>query len=211
MKDTKNSILDVASAMFAKSDYDSISTRDIAKAADVNISAISYYFGNKEGLYLEVINNAISFIKESNKSWVNLVLNFKISNDKEENLNNFLNILNAYVDCIISNITFMNSNSIILLKNSTKTELISEIVYNKLFLPLYRVLSRIFVSITGLEKNDSKITFIVNMILGQVTNIMVHKDMILKSLNIKVFDTNSIEELKRIFVNHTRAILNMYK
>ena len=125
MKDTKNSILDVASAMFAKSDYDSISTRDIAKAADVNISAISYYFGNKEGLYLEVINNAISFIKESNKSWVNLVLNFKISNDKEENLNNFLNILNAYIDCVISNITFMNSKSIVLIKNSTKTKLIS--------------------------------------------------------------------------------------
>ena len=84
-------------------------------------------------------------------------------------------------------------------------------MYDKLFSPLHNVLSKIFISITGLEKNDSRVTFIINMILGQITNIIVHKDMILKSLNIKVFDTNSIEELKRIFVNHTRAILNMYK
>ncbi len=210
MKDTKKAILDIASVMFAKGDYDSISTRDIAKRANVNISAISYYFGNKDGLYLEVIENAISFIKDSNESWVKLVLNFKISNNRDENLNNFLNILGAYVDCVINNTVFMNSNSIVLLKNSAKNNLVSNTVYNELFLPLNNILSRIFISITGLEPNNLKITFIVNMILGQMTDIAIHKDMILKLLGIKMFDNEGIEMLKRIFVEHARAIMNMY-
>ena len=55
MKDTKENILEVATDMFANGDFDSISTRDIAKKAGVNLSAISYYFENKEGLYVAVI------------------------------------------------------------------------------------------------------------------------------------------------------------
>ena len=37
--------------LFAEKGIDGTSTRDIAKAADLNISLISYYFGGKEGLY----------------------------------------------------------------------------------------------------------------------------------------------------------------
>jgi AcrR family transcriptional regulator len=40
--------------LFAQRGYRQTSTRDIAEAADVNIGAISYYFGDKAGLYRAV-------------------------------------------------------------------------------------------------------------------------------------------------------------
>ncbi|MBX2996722.1 MAG: TetR family transcriptional regulator [Bdellovibrionaceae bacterium] len=42
---------EVAIRLFAQSGIDGVSTRDIAREANVNISLISYYFGGKEGLY----------------------------------------------------------------------------------------------------------------------------------------------------------------
>ena len=44
-------LLDEAVRLFAEQGFARTSTRAIAQAADVNISAISYYFGDKEGLY----------------------------------------------------------------------------------------------------------------------------------------------------------------
>lgn len=40
--------------LFAEQGYAKTSTREIASAAEVNISAISYYFGDKQGLYRAV-------------------------------------------------------------------------------------------------------------------------------------------------------------
>jgi len=44
-------LLQAALALFAEKGYSKTSTREIAQAAGANISAISYYFGDKAGLY----------------------------------------------------------------------------------------------------------------------------------------------------------------
>lgn len=50
-------LLACALQLFAEKGYSSTSTREIAKAAQVNISAISYYFGDKANLYRTVFND----------------------------------------------------------------------------------------------------------------------------------------------------------
>lgn len=50
-QDSKDRLLQAATALFAEKGYDSVSLREITAAAGVNISMISYYFGNKKGLY----------------------------------------------------------------------------------------------------------------------------------------------------------------
>ncbi|KQU83658.1 TetR family transcriptional regulator [Variovorax sp. Root318D1] len=49
--EARQRLLYAALALFAANGYAKTSTREIARAADVNISAISYYFGDKAGLY----------------------------------------------------------------------------------------------------------------------------------------------------------------
>jgi len=48
-----------AMACFLNDDYHRVTTRQIAAAADTNISMIRYYFGNKEGLYEEMIRHTL--------------------------------------------------------------------------------------------------------------------------------------------------------
>lgn len=49
--ESRQKLLDVAIRLFAEKGFDGTSVKDLADAADVNVSLISYYFGNKEGLY----------------------------------------------------------------------------------------------------------------------------------------------------------------
>jgi len=58
--DTKTKIMEIAHGLFAKKGYDAVSVRDISKEADVNISAISYHFENKLGLYQSIIMHTMS-------------------------------------------------------------------------------------------------------------------------------------------------------
>jgi AcrR family transcriptional regulator len=54
-EETRGRILEVALDLFATSGFDGASTRTIAQRAGVNLPAIQYYFGSKEGLYRAVV------------------------------------------------------------------------------------------------------------------------------------------------------------
>lgn len=63
-EDTRLRILRTALRVFAEEGYDGASTRTLAQQAGVNLPALQYYFGNKEGLYRAVVDH-ISGIVES--------------------------------------------------------------------------------------------------------------------------------------------------
>ncbi len=54
-EETRARILDAALILFAASGFEGASTRTIAERAGVNLPAIQYYFGSKEGLYRAVV------------------------------------------------------------------------------------------------------------------------------------------------------------
>ena len=58
-EDTRRRILDAALEVFAAEGYEGASTRLLAERAGVNLPAIQYYFGSKEGLYRAVIDSII--------------------------------------------------------------------------------------------------------------------------------------------------------
>ena len=54
---TKDRILDEAEALFAVRGYHAVSVRQITGAANCNLAAVNYHFGNKQNLYLEVFRS----------------------------------------------------------------------------------------------------------------------------------------------------------
>ncbi len=55
--EARNRLLDAAMALFAEKGFSKTSTREIAQAAQINIASISYYFGDKAGLYRAVFSD----------------------------------------------------------------------------------------------------------------------------------------------------------
>jgi TetR/AcrR family transcriptional regulator, regulator of cefoperazone and chloramphenicol sensitivity len=52
-------VLECAGQLFAARGFDGVTTRELASAAAVNISAITYYFEGKEGLYHAVLRQLV--------------------------------------------------------------------------------------------------------------------------------------------------------
>lgn len=53
-QDAKERILDVSEKLFADGSYASVSVRTVTSEANVNLSAVNYYFGSKQGLFQAV-------------------------------------------------------------------------------------------------------------------------------------------------------------
>src|SRR4029077_2217789 len=56
---TKERILRVAERLFAEHGYDGVSMRALAAGASVQLALLSYYFGNKLGVYRAVFERRI--------------------------------------------------------------------------------------------------------------------------------------------------------
>ena len=54
-QDIRSKILSAATPLFAKHGLNGVSVRNLANAAGVNLSMISYHFGGKAGLYAEIL------------------------------------------------------------------------------------------------------------------------------------------------------------
>ncbi len=56
-------ILKAAERLFAEQGFRGVTVRDIARAARVNLAAINYHFGDKLGLYQEIVRSAIATMR----------------------------------------------------------------------------------------------------------------------------------------------------
>jgi AcrR family transcriptional regulator len=63
-RDTRQRILDAATALFAAQGFRRVTVRDICQEAGANVAAVNYHFGDKLNLYREVLGAGVSAIRE---------------------------------------------------------------------------------------------------------------------------------------------------
>ncbi|RZJ82259.1 MAG: TetR/AcrR family transcriptional regulator [Flavobacterium sp.] len=95
--DKKTDILNAASMLFSEFGFEGTSTRQIAKESGANMAMINYYFGSKEGVFLQIMEEKISGFK----SQLDQIKEEKIS-AKEK----LLKVVDRYATRILSNISF---------------------------------------------------------------------------------------------------------
>lgn len=71
MIDRKEEITKAAAALFSENGYDNTSTRELAKAVDLSIAGLYYFFQNKEEILFTILNSSLNKFLVSIKSAVN--------------------------------------------------------------------------------------------------------------------------------------------
>ena len=210
MKDTREKILMIALDMFGEYGFNGVSTRDLSKMADVNISAINYYFNSKEGLYQEVIKYVANFIKDEFQNCIEIIESCK-SKVIDEKL--AMDIFSSLLDSISDNILKNNSLSIsmILIREIMKPNIGTDIVYDELVLPFHKTLLKVIKVIIGDNFSDKEITIIMYTILGQIMGFSANKDMIMRVLNTERIDDKTLFLIKQTIKKQSINILNSYK
>jgi TetR/AcrR family transcriptional regulator len=88
---TRGRIVKSAEQLFAARGYSGAAIRDIARSAGVNSAMIHYYFGNKEGLYHTILENAALEVREK------LLNEVSSATSIDERLSQFVRSYAAYI------------------------------------------------------------------------------------------------------------------
>lgn len=95
--DKKTDILNAALKLFAEFGFEGTSTRQIAKESGANMAMINYYFGSKEGVFLEIMEDKISGFKSQLD---------QINEEQIPAKEKLLKVVDRYATRIFSNVTF---------------------------------------------------------------------------------------------------------
>ena len=62
-EETRERVLRTAAQLFADRGFKKVTVRDICRGARANVAAVNYHFGDKNGLYREVLQRAIDTVR----------------------------------------------------------------------------------------------------------------------------------------------------
>jgi len=65
-RETRERLLKAAAQLFSDRGFKKVTVRDICRAARANVAAVNYHFGDKTGLYREVLQLAIETMRSTN-------------------------------------------------------------------------------------------------------------------------------------------------
>jgi len=84
--ETRERLLESARRLFAERGFEDVTVREICREAGANLALVNYYFGDKLGLYHEVVNQAIAKVREFNS----LAMTAPPDSTAEERLRHFV-------------------------------------------------------------------------------------------------------------------------
>jgi AcrR family transcriptional regulator len=169
-EDTRRRILDAALEVFASEGYEGASTRLLAERAGVNLPAIQYYFGSKEGLYRAVID---SIIKHTEAHMAPLAARVKAAlarsnTPREELLELLCQMLEAFV-ALVSNGEDIEAKRLFFaraeVEDTPGLEQLHESGMRQVFQPLVELIARLL----GRSTEDRETVLRALTLFGQVT------------------------------------------
>lgn len=93
-EDKRANILEAAERLFMELGYEGTSTRQIAKEAGANMSMINYYFGSKEGVFMEIMSDRVKVFRTVIES---------VSQDNLTAMQKLLKVMEGYARKILCN------------------------------------------------------------------------------------------------------------
>ena len=194
-KDSKEKILKVAIKQFAKNGYEATSTRDICSVAGVNVSAISYYFKSKKGLYEEVLKCVVD---EVNLCLGDVIEQYNNLKSSFPNPKKSCELLRYIVHKFIEAICLPK-----LPKNISDIYLFEYVKPSDSFYILADGLNNVYMSIMKdliFDANKGKLTsdeatLYTFMLFSQIFNVAVRREPVLKLMNWKDYSKKEVDKI----------------
>lgn len=204
-EDTRRRILETALEIFATEGYEGASTRQLAERAGVNLPAIQYYFGSKEGLFRAVIE---SIIEHTEAHMAPLAVRVKGAlsdpgTSREKLLELLCEMLKAFVSLVLGG-TQVESRRLLFARSEVEDapglEQLHESGMRHVFQPCLALIGRL----VGRPVDDQETSLRALALMGQVT-IFCHKGA-LDAHKPAEFTAERMQVIQDLVREHTIAI-----
>jgi TetR/AcrR family transcriptional regulator, regulator of cefoperazone and chloramphenicol sensitivity len=194
---TRERLLLAALKSFGHNDFDAVSTREIVEIAGANISAISYHFGGKRGLYLATAEYMAERMQAKMKPLMESIRSQLVYSDKDGCQELLKQLIHGFVHNLLMGEVSEDAAGLIFREQNHPTDAF-DFLYDKFMLPMQTIYSMLVARITGADPDAKETMLITHSLLGQIVIYRMGRETILRRLGIKRFsadDVNQIAEL----------------
>ncbi len=197
--DKRQAIIDAAEKLFCETGYEGTSTRQISKESGANMAMINYYFGSKEGVFIEIMNDRIASFGSQLKI---------INEDKISAIEKLHRVIEGYATRILANPSFhkMMHRELSL---SQRPEM-----YNKIKAAMSQNMQLLEKILTDGQEDGSfreaDNRLVIATIMGTITNIIISPQKVMPDSD---FDLNVPKDkkiMKDRVVAHLQDLLTVY-
>jgi AcrR family transcriptional regulator len=147
INETKNLIIDCAAKLIAEYGYAKVTSKSICEKAKVNMAAINYHFGSREGLYIEILNKVHEHMLDADELTKILLSDFSA---KEK--------VDLYIDTFIESLYTEHNWYLKVWAREVinSSEIVNEILLREA-LPRFNIVLKIFSEYTKLPITDHRL------------------------------------------------------
>ena len=209
----QGALLAAAVSLFAELGLKGTSARLLAQRADVNIAAISYHFGGKEGLYRAVLTHITQEITSRMAPiWQQaeraLALSANTSHETAGALAAMHDMMMGFATFFLEETRVHDWGRIILREQIDPSPAFS-IIYEGYMQRVLALFAALVAHCTGGNAADEAVRVRVHLLLGQVLGIFAGREALLRSLGVTALSTAHKELVYSMLWAHTQAALTV--
>ena len=200
-------LIEGALNIFGRHGYEAATTRMIAAEGGVNIAAIPYYFGGKEGLYRAVISHVVDIVhQETGKILEDIpAISGNGNYDRDLAFSKLRTLIEELIAFIVGSSQAQRIARIILREQMYPSSAYDQI-YSGFMEPVLNTITMLVMAASG-ESSERRAKLRALTIIGQILAFRVARETIVRSLALQGYDSEELEEIRGIIIEHTRAIL----
>lgn len=210
--DARTKLIAAGLRIYSEIGYEGASTRKLAGAADVNIAAIPYYFGNKEGLYLAVIEHIIAYYKQhlgDSLAGIREALQGKAPSHAD-----CMALLDGFIRGLVNFVLRESSQCYWISKIYIREQLDPtsgfDLLYNGFIKEMRETLEALVAVILDRDAASTEIKLIVETLIGQVAIFKSSRVTVLHNMNWQTYSEEKIAAIERIVTFNVKALMLAY-
>ncbi len=208
--ESKNRLIEAGVELFARYSFDGVSTRTLANRAKVNLAAIQYHFGGKEGLYLAVARHIVGTVG----TWARPILS-KIEESlsptnpgKEACFLLLCELLDHIMEHALGGQEAKKWMGIFMREQIEPSEAF-DILYDGVMGPFHRCLSAVISAMLNLGTDDAETKLRAYAVSGQVLIFHLARAEIGRSMTWEGYSAEELEKIRHVVLEQVRALFGM--
>ncbi|AFM24045.1 CerR family C-terminal domain-containing protein [Desulfomonile tiedjei] len=206
--DAKQRLMDAGLDLFGKFSFDGASTRMLTNRAQVNLSAIQYYFGGKEGLYRQVVRSIAVEVGSLVKPRLNEIeIQLRENPSREQGIQLFCDLIDFMISQFLGSPQTQKWLSIVIREQMEPTEAF-DILYDGFLGPMFDCCFRLVSTASGASENDPEVKVRTFALMGQLLTFHISRALIRRNLNWTHYGEEEVNAIRNTILGHVRTVLH---
>jgi AcrR family transcriptional regulator len=209
----RKKLIEAGLKIFSELGYKGASTRSLAAAAGVNVAAIPYYFGSKEGLYIAVIDYIIDYHQKGLGDFLakiqRALLNERTTRTEYREL--FDEYMRTLIYFVLQEGRERSQISHICIREQLDPTSAFDRLYEGFIHHAQETVAALVGCIVGANIPASEVKLVTQTLLGQISVFILSKETILHNMDWKNYGEKGVTEIERVVMFHQNVIMQAYQ